>query len=193
MKHMIAPSAPRTASRTLLSATSRTLIFASALALLVVSCKKSGSSSSSGSFIKADMNDTAKTFNVNAAAQMSNIGGFTSLSIYGNATSAQNLEGINLTINNTPSNKPIVAGTYTENSTDFAVAAVYNPGSNTIVYGAGIMSSTPNPLTITITSIDKNTVKGAFSGDFYYTNTATGTFGSETKTFTNGEFNVQLH
>ncbi|HVS96556.1 MAG TPA: hypothetical protein VHE54_08710 [Puia sp.] len=171
---------------------SRTLVLAASLALLVVSCKKSKPSSSSNS-ITADMNDTAKTFNVNAGAQLLDLGGYTALSIYGNATSAQDLEGLNLSINNTPGNKPIVAGTYTENSTDFSVGAVYNPGSNVIVYGAGVIPNPTHPLTITITSIDKNSVKGTFSGDFIYTNTATGTFGTDVKTFTNGQFNVQMH
>ncbi|HLZ88790.1 MAG TPA: hypothetical protein VKQ52_16160 [Puia sp.] len=168
------------------------LVAAISLALLALACKKSGSSSSSYYFT-ASMNDTAKTFNVNAMAMMDTLSGIVSLSLIGNVSSAANFEGMNLTINNSPSNKPIVAGTYTENSTDFAVAGVYNPGSTTIVYGAGEFPSPPNPLTIVITSIDKSSVKGTFSGDFYYTNTAVvGPVGPGKKTFTKGQFYLKI-
>ena len=132
------------------------------------------------------------TFNVNAFATMDTLVGITSLSIIGNVSSAANLQGINLTINNSPSSKPIVAGTYSETSTDFAVAGVYNPGSTTIVYGAGEYPSPPNPLTIVITSISNGVIQGTFSGDFYYTNTSTAFIGLPKKTFTNGQFSVQI-
>jgi hypothetical protein len=161
------------------------------LALLATACKKSGSSSSAY-YIKGNMNDTAMTFNVDAAAHMSTMAGFTTLAMIGSVSNPQNLQGISLNINNTPSNKKIVTGTYTESSTDFVVGAVYNPGSSTVVYGAPVMPNPMHPLTITITSIDQNTVKGTFSGDLFYTNTTTGTFGSAKKTFTNGEFYLKI-
>lgn len=167
-------------------------IFASTLAVLASACKKSGSSSSSTYYIKGNMNDTAMTFNVDAAAHLTTMSGFTTLAIIGSVSNPQNLQGISLNINNTPSNKPIVAGTYTESTTDFVVGAVYNPGSSSVVYGAPVNPNPTNPLTITITSIDNNTVKGTFSGDLYYTNTTTGSFGSTKKTFTNGEFYVKV-
>lgn len=169
----------------------RLLTLAVSITLLSIACKKSGSSSSTY-YLKANVNDTAKTFNVYAAAHLDTMGGFTTLNIVGDVTSPQNLESINLAINNTPSNKPIVAGTYVETSTDFVVGAVYNPGSSTVVYGAPVSPAPTNPLTITITAIDKNTVKGTFGGDLYYTNITTGTYGSTKRTLTNGEFYLKI-
>ena len=168
------------------------LIASLAIVIISLSCKKSGSSSGSYS-ITASANDTAMTFNVNAMATEDSTGGITSLVIFGNVSSAANLQGISLDINNSPTHKPIVAGTYVEtNTTDFVTAGVYNPGSSTIVYGAGIEPNPTNPLTITITSIDKNTVKGTFSGDFYYMNTQTAYIGLPIKTFTKGQFYVKI-
>jgi len=160
---------------------------------LFLSCKKSNSGGSAGSYyIKASMDGTAKTFNVNALASKFTANGITSIAVFGNVSSAANLEGINITINNGSGTKPIIAGSYSENSTDFVVGAVYNPGSTTIVYGAGIYPNPANPLQFTITAIDNNTIKGTFSGDFYYTNTATAQIGPSKKTFTNGEFYVKF-
>jgi hypothetical protein len=167
------------------------LLLSACVATLFLSCKKSSSGSSY--YIQASVDGTAKTFNVNAMGVKFVANGVTDISVTGNVTSAANLEGINITINNSPSSKPIVAGTYSEtNGTDFAVGAVYNPGSTTIVYGAGVYPNPVNPLQIVITSIDNNTIKGAFSGDFYYTNAGTGTIGPAKKTFTNGEFYVKF-
>ncbi|MDO6434814.1 hypothetical protein Q4E93_29650 [Flavitalea sp. BT771] len=167
------------------------LLFTVTIALFSLSCKKS-STSGSPYYIKASVDGTPKTFNVNAMAMKMSVG-MTSISVVGNVKSAADLEGINITINNSPSGKPIVAGTYSESdATDFAAAAVYNPGSQTIVWGAGDYPNPPHPLTIVITSIDDKTIKGTFSGDFYYTNTATAQFGPDKKTFTNGEFYVKF-
>ena len=164
------------------------------LAALSSSCKKSSSGGGASTYyIKASMDGVAKTFNVGAMAVKFSSSGITSLSIVGSVSSAANLEGINIGINNSPSSKPIVAGTYSETSTtDFATGAVYNPGSATIVYGAGIYPSPTNPLTVIITAIDNNTVKGTFSGDFYYENTSTAQIGPAKKTFTNGSFYVKF-
>ena len=168
------------------------LIAAFAVVLISLSCKKSGSSSSTYYF-KGSANDTAMTFNVNATAILDSTSGFTELALTGNVSSAANLQGLTLDINNTPSGKPIVAGTYTEtNTTDYVVGGVFNPGSSSVVYGAGEFATPTNPLTITITSIDKNSVKGTFSGDFYYTNVSTGYIGQPVKTFTNGQFYLKV-
>jgi hypothetical protein len=168
------------------------LIATIAIVLISLSCKKSGSSSGSYYF-KGSANDTALTFNVNATAILDSTGGFTTLALTGNVSSAANLQGLTLDINNTPSGKPIVAGTYTEtNMTDFVVGGVYNPGGTSVVYGAGEFGTPTNPLTITISSIDKNTVKGTFSGDFFYTDITTGYVGMPIKTFTNGQFDLKI-
>lgn len=153
----------------------------------------SNSTTTSSYYIKASMDGVAKTFNVGAMGLETDLSGLTMLDITGLASSASNLESIGITINNSGNSKPIVSGSYSELETDgFIVGAAYNPGSTTIVYGTGLYPDTINPLKVTITAIDSKTVKGTFSGDFYYTNTLTDSVGPGKKTFTNGEFNVQF-
>jgi len=165
------------------------------LAIISISCKKSGSGGSTSSYyMKATIDGTAKTFNVDALGQKFTSGGVTFIGASGNVTTpTSSLEGMGITINNSPSQKPIVAGTYSETaSPDFAAGAVYNPGSATIVYGTGLYPTT-NPLKIIITAIDNSTIKGTFSGDFYYSNSSTQQIGPTKKTVTNGEFYVKFN
>lgn len=164
------------------------LIACICLVIISLSCKKS-SNSTPAYYLKCSLDGVAKTFNVNAKASNMNMAGIQSLSVYGNVTSAATMEGLNITVNNSPSpGKKIVAGTYSESqSTDFVVGAVYNPGSTTVVYGAGVYPGS-NPLQIVITAMDANTIKGTFSGNLYYENTSSGTIGPNFKVVTNGEF-----
>ncbi len=70
-----------------------------------------GYSSSSTYYIKASLNDTAMTFNVDCMAAVDTMSGFTTVAIIGDVSNPTNLQGIDLQINNMPSNQPIVAGT----------------------------------------------------------------------------------
>lgn len=168
-------------------------LIAAAFALLAVSCKKSGSPSNSSYYIKATMDGTAKTFNTNCFATIDSLSGSVTLTMVGSVKAPPDLESIDLTINNTPSGKAIVAGSYNEiSTTDYLIVGVYNPDSTTVVFGTGINPAPANPFQLTITSINKTSVQGTFSGDFYYVNTTTGAFGPAKKTFTNGQFNLKI-
>ena len=169
-----------------------TVFLAITFSIFTFSCKKSNSNSSS-SYIKATVDGKPMTFNVNAMATKMVTNGFTSYSIHGNVKSAQDLEGLGLEINNFNAD-PLTAGTYPEfdGPAGIVTGAVYNPGSTTIVWGAGLHANPDLPLTIVITSIDDKSIKGTFEGDFFYTDVNTATTTDEKKVFTNGEFDVKF-
>jgi hypothetical protein len=148
-----------------------------------------GGGSTSTYYIKAKLDGVARTFNANAMAIKTNLAGFSTLSIIGNAATGS-LEGINISINNTPNvSATIGTGTYSEsNTTNYLLAVVYNAGSTSAVWGAGLNPAPANPFEVVITSLTATEVKGTFKGDVYDNN---GT-GTNKKTFTEGEFNVKF-
>jgi len=166
-------------------------ILSAFLAVISISCKKSNSGNNAY-YVTANIDGTAKTFNTHVTAFKSTQNGLTVLSIVGFTTAAVNSESMSITIGNNPNGSPIVAGTYTELNTNFLTVGEYNPGSTTFFYGSGLITPPVNILTVTITSIDNNTVKGTFSGDVDYMDVATSTPGTTKKTITNGTFYANL-
>jgi hypothetical protein len=176
-------------------------------AFILVSCQKEvsyetpvnggggGGGGNNSYFIQAKVNGTTKTFNFNNAAIITDLGGgVKSLSLVGNASSnASSLEGINLAINFMAIAPK--TGTYTEDysGTDYVTAAVYNPNSTTVVYGAGLIATSVSPLNITITKIDNTVVSGTFKGAFYKLDISSGNPSStEYLDFTDGSFNLPV-
>jgi len=167
-----------------------------ALAILLfsffLSCKKSNSGSPSGSYhVTASIAGSAKTFNLSTVATTVGSGSNVNLGITGIA-SATTGESMGVAITNTPSGKPIVAGTYTDTSSKFAVSMVYRM-TTTVQYvntnditNQAANNGTPvvNHMKIVITAIDAATVKGTFSGDLYLNGDAT----AAKKTVTSGDF-----
>jgi len=157
-----------------------------------LSCKKSNSGSDSGSYhVTASLDGSAKTFNLTTVATTITNGGYTSVGVTGIA-SATTGETMSVTITNTPSGKPIVAGTYTDTMANFAIAAAYRLNTTTTYFGAtnvtqaaiSIGRPVVNHLKIVITSIDASTVKGTFSGDLFLNSDPT----AAKKTVTSGDF-----
>ena len=145
-------------------------------------------------YIKCKINGTARTFNYNDMAKLTDLAvGAKTFSILGSASSdASNLEGVNLSINfiaGAPA-----AGTYAEDysGTDYLVAGVYNPNSTTTIYAAGLTANSVLPLTITITKLDSQEATGTFKGAFYKTQVTSGVPTSEYLSFTEGEFKLQI-
>ncbi len=97
-----------------------------------------------------------------------------------------------------PENDKIVTtGTYTDGSSDYQVLATYHQNENNGDYEAGyemynnsVRYSIPikNNFTITISSLDQNTARGTFSGDFFLD----GNLEGNKRTITEGSFYVQL-
>lgn len=105
------------------------------------------------------------------------------------------------------SSDPITTGTYVDSSSNdnYAVYADYipfagitsMPGSNLYMAGDGVYTDgiqkgvqLSHHLTITITSIDKGTMKGTFSGDFYEYDTDIRQ--AKIESITNGDFYLKI-
>jgi hypothetical protein len=140
--------------------------------LLISSCKKS--SSSSTYFLTATINGTSKTFGINPAATIDTSGNQIEIGMVG-AVSATTDESINIELNNLDSLNPIVAGVYSDTSSDFEVEGFYDSNPST-QYMAGFIFDGPgyagsaqlaNHFKIVISSIDNVAIKGSFSGNFY--------------------------
>ena len=177
------------------------LIFVLAAATFV-SCNKEksiesstntgGGGNTNGYFISAKVNGTQRRFNSNDEAVITDLGGGAkTLSLIGSASSTS-AEGINLTISFLKSAP--TAGTFSEDAQtlDYITAGIYNPNSPTVVYTAGLSTSTVSPLSITITKIDSTVVEGTFKGAFYKTDVSSGGPTSEYVTFTDGSFKLPV-
>jgi hypothetical protein len=105
------------------------------------------------------------------------------------------------------SSDPITTGTYVDSSSNdnYAVYAdyipypdvTYAPGTNLYMAGDGVYTDgiqqgvqLSHHLTITITSIDKGTMKGTFSGDFYEYDTDI--HQATIESITNGDFYLKM-
>jgi hypothetical protein len=153
-----------------------------------------GGGSNNSYYIRAKVNGTDRSFNYNDMAKVTDLGGGSKMiSLIGSASSsANNLEGINLTISFL-SGSP-VAGTYSEDSQslDYIVAGVYNPNSSTVVYAAGLSATMAIPLSVTISKIDNAVAEGTFKGAFYKTDISSGGPGTEYLSFTEGTFRLPI-
>lgn len=180
------------------------LIFVLAAAT-IVSCKKeksiessnnlgggTGGGTTNGYFIKAKVNGVDRTFNSNEEAVVTDLGGGAqTLSLIG-SVSATSVESINLTISFLKSAPGV--GTFSEDAQtlDYITAGIYNPNSPTVVYTAGLATSSVSPLSITITKIDSTVAEGTFKGAFYKTDVSSGGPTSEYITFTDGSFKLPV-
>ena len=174
--------------------------------LLIISCSKERSfethstgvgpvgGGNSSFFLQATVEGNSRTFNSNAVATITDFGtGLTSLSLVGSTSAdSTNLEGLNLSINFFAGSPK--TGTYSQAYTgsEYVIAGVYNPNSDSVVYGAGLTTNTISPLTITISKIDNAEVSGTFKGAFYKTNINGGPVSSEYLEFTEGSFRLPL-
>ena len=107
------------------------------------------------------------------------------IEIRGNAT-ATGTEKISLDINRTQANTLIVPGTYGQGGLPATIAQFYY-NTPTAAFWYGI--STVNPVTIVITSITSNNVKGTFYGRVYESSG----WGPGFKTITEGTFDVPIN
>ena len=162
-----------------------------ALTGALVSCKKSNTGSS-GYHVTASADGSGKAFNTAPVATKLTNTGVTQITVDGFTTAGG--ESISLIIDNFPSGKPIVAGTYTDTTSDFEVALFYTQnltagyaGGTSVTAGAGV--TIQNHVKIVIASIDTtSSIKGTFSGDLFLNGDAT----AAKKTFTNGDFYVKF-
>lgn len=168
-------------------------------ALTLTSCKKSGNDDDgdNGYYIKGKKDGTSFTYSANAMAKItdfSSTAGMISLAFTANAQpNAASLEGLSLSINFQNGKSPAV-GTYTEDysGTDYITAGVYNPGSATIVWGAGIHYPTAKALKINILTRSDTEMTGTFEGAFYKQDVSVPAVYDEYMLFTEGEFKLPI-
>jgi hypothetical protein len=161
--------------------------------ILFVSCKKGNDTNYHVTFTADGVN---KSFTGHTFGHFETVGGFTTLSIVGatSSTSFDNYMGIYL--DNSTGQGTIVAGQYDDTFTNFSLLSTYSinavdheagqsVAADAVTYGVTI----PNHFRVIITSMDDETIRGTFSGDFYKDgNVQTGTKIS----VTNGDFYVKL-
>jgi hypothetical protein len=166
------------------------------LVSLFSSCKKDNDSY----YIRCTIDGTAKTFNVGTyahkdvdPANAQNYG----IGMGGFATSSDQDDWMGFWIDNIPSGDEIVAGAYDHTSADFDLLATYSNESAAFDYASGssvdedavtYAVTITNHFKLTILSIDNNTIKGTFSGDFY----DDGDPRNSKKSVTNGEFYLKF-
>ncbi|HWK02920.1 MAG TPA: hypothetical protein VNS58_04785 [Puia sp.] len=159
--------------------------------ILFASCKKNNSSSSYQ--ITASVDGKAKNFNINASASKSTIYGATFISILG-FTSPYTGESFSIDIDNSLSLDSIVAGTYTDTTSHFTVSGAHTRDTTTLYEAGTILASDAsntgtalvNHLKLIITSIDNKSIRGTFSGDFYFN----GDISAAKESITSGAFYV---
>jgi hypothetical protein len=173
------------------------LLFSSCFFL---SCKKeqSGSNNNDAYYVTCTIDGKVMKFNGYLFCHYEWSGGYKSVTINGATDLSSTAAYVGFVITNIPSRDSINAGTYTDASTNFEVLAAHSPNiSSNIDYHAGTTLyneamlagvTITNRFTVKITSINNQTAKGTFSGDFYYDGDPTGA----KKTITNGEFYVPV-
>jgi hypothetical protein len=122
------------------------------------------------------MDGVAKSFDNAVAADTLTVGGINSVEISG-FTGNANKETLHLDISNNYAEPglPIIAGTYTDTSGNFALSSYYllvvNQDSTAQyeagTYLAGLGDPITNHLTIIVTSVTGGYISGTFSGDYF--------------------------
>ena len=166
----------------------------------ILSCKKeqSGGNNNDSYYVTCTVDGKAMKFNGYLFCHNEWAGGYKSVTINGATDLSSTAAYVGFVITNIPSQDSINAGTYTDASANFEVLAAYSPNiSANMDYHAGTTlfneanlagATITNHFTVKITSINNQTAKGTFSGDFYYDGDPTGA----KKTITNGEFYVPV-
>ena len=182
----------------------RQLILAALVIGILFSCKKSNSSGSGPAISGASstyhltcvIDGKATTFNAKVLGTRIIDANVTQVSVLGyTGESGSNIQSLGLTWTNTSADATFGMGTWTDTSTKYSVAGVYDitstdafeSGTNATGQAFRDGKQITNHLKITYTLVDSSTLKGTFSGDFY----DMGLIPGVKKTITDGDFWVQ--
>jgi hypothetical protein len=170
------------------------ILFICTVLFIFSACKKSDTNSAYE--LKCTIDGVVRTFNVQSIAGRPSANGLQAITVGGMAK-AGNEESFGFIIINDPSKKPIVTGTYQDNTTEFEILANHSMGQNGPDYLAGTEvrkefnmagATIQNPFKVTITSMTNESIRGTFSGDFYLE----GQPGQTKRTISNGVFNLKF-
>lgn len=162
--------------------------------VLLFSCKKEDTEANYHVSFTAD--GVNKTYTGHVLGHLDTTAGYVELTILGAnaATSFDNYLGIYL--NNYPGGNSIASGEYKDNVTNFTLLTTYANNGKEYEAGQTVAENAEqynrpiaNRFKVNITSLDGNTAKGTFSGDYYLEgDVQTGTKIS----VTNGDFFVKM-
>ncbi|MEP7373980.1 MAG: hypothetical protein ABI675_11360 [Chitinophagaceae bacterium] len=161
--------------------------------VVLSSCKKD---KPAGNYhVSFTVNGVNKTYTGFAVVHKETVSGSTTLTILGGNSASSFDDYMGIYIDNSPTGADITAGQYEDNSATFTVLTTYANGGTDYESGQsvaedGIFYNVPiaNHFKVNISSMDANTAKGTFSGDYY----ADGDVQTGTKlTITNGDFYVK--
>jgi hypothetical protein len=161
------------------------------------SCTKPAASAKEDFHVTCSVDGIPVSFNTSTFAHVETQAGLKAITINGATNSSLTAGSVGFVITNTPSGDAIAAGTYKDTDTKYELLASYAPNISVTAYDAGttlyseaksLGVTITNHFTVTITSMTTETVKGTFSGDFYYDLNPLGA----KKTITNGDFFVKF-
>jgi hypothetical protein len=158
--------------------------------LLLISCKKDGQDQNY--YVRFSADGVSKSFTGYVFAHEEVISGYTTLAVNG-ATSPTSFDDyMGFYIDNFPTAAAILPGIYLDNSPDYTLLSTYN--INGLEYEAGETVAEnaindgitiANHFTVNITEKTSTTIRGTFSGDFYF---EADVQNGDKITITNGEF-----
>lgn len=170
-----------------------TYLFILLFVSLFYSCKKDNDTY----YIRCNIDGTARTFTSLSYAHKESQNGITAIGMGAFASSDTEGDWFGFYIDNSPGGDEIVAGTYDHTSADFDLLATHSNEGAGFDYGSGSTIdedavtygvTIANHFRLVIQSIDGNTIKGTFSGDFYADHDPR----NAKKSVTNGEFNLKF-
>jgi hypothetical protein len=138
------------------------------LIVFILSCQKPNINIPSPYYINLTIDGVSKSFNGDAGAEVTIKDSVFNFTIYGHPDPYNGAEVLSMTIINRPGYRPLVPGTYSQLDSAFTIKGLYTPSNGLAAFNVGgDYPILPDPLKITISSLDSNTVRGSFSGTFY--------------------------
>jgi hypothetical protein len=170
-----------------------------ATALLILfsflSCKKGNDKEDTNFHLSFKVDGASKIYNGNLLAYTILDGEYTTLAICGTPPNTSFDVNLGLYISNFPSKGNIASGQYSDTDTNFYILSKYEVNSvahaagHSVVWDANADNVTiANHLKINITSMDKNTIRGTFSGDYFLGYAKNG----KKISITDGDFYIKL-
>jgi hypothetical protein len=172
----------------------RILIFSLLCFAVVASCKKEKGNDEF--YFRFTVDGTTKAYSGFIAAHLDTSAGYVELTLLGANSQTSFDDNMGIYINDFPAQKEIRTGQYDGSSPDFTVLTTYTNSnleyeSGQSVDADGVLFGIPiaNHFKVNITAMDKQSVRGNFSGDYYLD----GDVQNGTKlTITSGEFNLKF-
>lgn len=166
------------------------------LGCVFLSCSKDQSTNDTY-YLTCTIDGVPHTFNLLAGSRKETNGVNTAVFVHGVESASANTADYGFVITNLPSGDDIIAADYPDTSTDFEILTTYQADQSSLGFEAGTTVleeanmagvTISNHFKVSITSINTETIKGTFSGDFY----EDGDPHAAKKTISNGSFYLKF-